>query len=49
MYAEERDQLVTELTTLTNAQWATASLCRGWDVHATTAHLLMPYPIGEGS
>lgn len=45
VYAAERDLLVAQLRTLTEAQWATPSLCDGWTVRDVTAHLLMPYEL----
>lgn len=44
-YATERDQLVAQLRTLTEPQWATPSLCDGWTVRDVTAHILMPYEL----
>ncbi|TRY20246.1 maleylpyruvate isomerase family mycothiol-dependent enzyme [Tessaracoccus rhinocerotis] len=37
---EERRRLVADLAELTDAQWATPSLCPGWDVHDVVAHLM---------
>src|SRR5690606_38350890 len=37
---EERRRLVADLAELTDAQWATPSLCPGWDVHDVVAHLV---------
>lgn len=45
VYAAERDLLVGQLGDLTDAEWATPSLCRGWSVRDVTAHLLMPYEL----
>lgn len=36
---QERQALAEDLASLTDAQWAAASLCRGWDVHDVVAHL----------
>ena len=38
--AAERRALADDLAGLTPAQWATPSLCAGWDVHDVLAHLL---------
>lgn len=36
---QERQALAENLASLTDAQWATASLCGAWDVHDVVAHL----------
>lgn len=36
---QERRMLAEDLASLTEQQWATASLCAGWDVHDVVAHL----------
>lgn len=36
----ERRRLVVDLSGLTPEQWATPSLCPGWDVHDVVAHLV---------
>ncbi|MGE3285768.1 MAG: maleylpyruvate isomerase family mycothiol-dependent enzyme [Pseudonocardia sp.] len=36
----ERAALIADLETLTPEQWATPSLCEGWDVHDVLAHLV---------
>nr|WP_202628102.1 maleylpyruvate isomerase family mycothiol-dependent enzyme [Cellulomonas sp. APG4] len=36
----ERRRLVADLSGLTPEQWATPSLCPGWDVHDVVAHLV---------
>jgi uncharacterized protein (TIGR03083 family) len=36
----ERQALIRDLTDLTAQQWATPSLCPGWDVHDVLAHLV---------
>ncbi|MBF4567871.1 maleylpyruvate isomerase family mycothiol-dependent enzyme [Plantibacter sp. VKM Ac-2880] len=36
----ERRKLVADLAGLSEAQWATPSLCAGWDVHDVVAHLV---------
>lgn len=36
----ERHALADDLERLTPEQWATASLCEGWDVHDVLAHLI---------
>ncbi|GEP37677.1 hypothetical protein NPS01_13400 [Nocardioides psychrotolerans] len=43
VYAAERDLLVGQLRGLTDAEWASPSLCDGWSVRDVAAHLLMPY------
>ncbi|MBD8044893.1 maleylpyruvate isomerase family mycothiol-dependent enzyme [Arthrobacter sp. Sa2BUA2] len=37
---EERRALIDDLTALRPEQWATPSLCPGWDVHDVLAHLV---------
>ena len=37
---DERQALITDLESLTPQQWATPSLCPGWDVHDVLAHLV---------
>lgn len=37
---DERQALITDLAALTPQQWATPSLCAGWDVHDVVAHLV---------
>ena len=37
---EERRALIADLASLTAHQWATPSLCPGWDVHDVVAHLV---------
>jgi uncharacterized protein (TIGR03083 family) len=37
--AAERRALADQLEALTDAQWATPSLCDGWTVHDVAAHL----------
>lgn len=37
---DERQVLITDLESLTPQQWATPSLCPGWDVHDVVAHLV---------
>lgn len=41
----ERDRLVTALTHIPEVDWQTPSLCAGWTVRDTVAHLLMPYDL----
>lgn len=41
----ERDRLVTALADIPKAAWRTPSLCAGWSVRDTVAHLLMPYEL----
>lgn len=41
----ERDRLTTALTDIPEADWRTPSLCAGWTVRDTVAHLLMPYEL----
>ncbi|BBE22783.1 hypothetical protein MN0502_16660 [Arthrobacter sp. MN05-02] len=36
---QERRALAEDLASLTPQEWATASLCEGWDVHDVVAHL----------
>ncbi|TKV29607.1 maleylpyruvate isomerase family mycothiol-dependent enzyme [Arthrobacter sp. NamB2] len=36
---QQRQALADDLASLTDAQWATPSLCQGWDVHDVVAHL----------
>jgi mycothiol maleylpyruvate isomerase-like protein len=38
---EERAAIADTLTTLTAAQWATPSLCGGWSVRETAAHIVL--------
>jgi uncharacterized protein (TIGR03083 family) len=40
MVAAERRRLCDDLNALTDAQWATASLCTGWDCRDVVAHLV---------
>ncbi len=37
---DERRKLVADLAELSEEQWATPSLCAGWDVHDVVAHLV---------
>ncbi|WP_285036314.1 maleylpyruvate isomerase family mycothiol-dependent enzyme [Plantibacter sp. ME-Dv--P-095] len=37
---DERRKLVADLAGLSEEQWATPSLCAGWDVHDVVAHLV---------
>ena len=37
---DERNRLADDLAELAVAQWQTASLCQGWDVHDVLAHLV---------
>jgi uncharacterized protein (TIGR03083 family) len=37
---QERQALAEDLASLTDAQWAVASLCETWDVHDVVAHLI---------
>lgn len=37
---DERRRLVADLSVLDDEQWATPSLCTGWDVHDVVAHLV---------
>jgi uncharacterized protein (TIGR03083 family) len=41
--ADERRSLADMFSTLTDAQWATPSLCSGWTVREVAAHLLTPF------
>jgi uncharacterized protein (TIGR03083 family) len=45
MIADERIGLADELADLTDAQWATPSLCAGWTVRNVVVHLLMPFHV----
>ncbi len=36
---EEREVLAKDLSTLTNEQWATPSLCAGWTVRDVLGHM----------
>ena len=37
---QERDALIHDLLALEKQQWATPSLCPGWDIHTVLAHLV---------
>lgn len=41
----ERDRLVMALADIPEADWHTPSMCAGWTVRDTVAHLLMPYEL----
>ena len=43
--AAERRELADVLDGLTDPQWSTPSLCRGWRVREVVAHLLMPFEL----
>jgi uncharacterized protein (TIGR03083 family) len=43
--ADERRSLADMFSTLTDAQWATPSLCTGWTVREVAAHLLTPFRV----
>jgi uncharacterized protein (TIGR03083 family) len=45
----EREALVDDLATLTDEQWATASLCPGWSVRDVLGHLIATAKMTQGA